>query len=112
MYISLLYVLILAPLFLYIGIAREQVPDTIFTLLGLLGIGNFLLNTYASYVKLNNNQNPWINYINIFLVSPLLIILALNGKTAKRKYFEMLLMCAFAAFGYHLLSIIRETISR
>ena len=112
MYLSIFYVLLISPIFLYIGLGREQVPDMVFLVLGLFGLGNFIINAYWSYIKIKENKNPWLNYINLFLVSPLLIILALNGKTANRKYFEMLLMTAFATFGYHLLSIMREIISR
>jgi hypothetical protein len=112
MNISLAYVLLIAPIFFYIGIAREQVPDIAFSALGLFGVGNFLLNAYWAYTKISGGNSPWLNYINLFIISPLVIILVINGKTANRKYFEMLLMVAFAAFGYHLLSIIREIISR
>jgi len=111
-YISFLYVLLIAPTFLYIGLAREQVPDLTFSSLGLFGLINFIVNSYWTYQKVKNGTSPWLNYINIFIVSPLLIILSLNGKSSNRKYFEMLLMVAFAIFGYHLLSIIREIISR
>jgi len=112
MNIALLYVLIIAPLLLYIGIAREQVPDPIFKSIALFGIGNLLINSYWLYFNITDGKPAWMNYINLFLVSPLLIVIGLNGKYSNNKYYEMLLMIAFAMFGYHLLSIIREIISR
>ena len=110
--LALFHVLIIAPFLIYVGLAREQVPDSIFYLLGALGIYLLAYHIYKAYTKLMADQNPWINYIHIFLVAPLLLILAVNGKTTNRKYFELLLMVGFSALGYHALSIIREIIAR
>ena len=111
MNISLAYILIV-PLMLYIGIMREQVSDSIYKVFGIFGLANFLINAYwlYSYRKVENNH--WLYYINLFLVSPVIIIIGVNGKYTKSKYFEMLLMISFALFGYQLLSVIREIISR
>ena len=110
--LSLLHTLVIAPLFLYVGIAREQVPDSIFYALGGTGVVIAGYHAYRAYEKIKAGQSPWVNYIHIFLVAPLLIILGLLGKTANRKYFEMLLLLGFSALGYHAFSIIREILSR
>jgi hypothetical protein len=110
--LAVLHLLIIVPFLLYIGIAREQVPDSVFK--GVLGLGFFvaLYQSYKAYTHIQAGTSPWINYIHIFLLAPLLIIIGYNGKNANRKYFEMLLMLAFAATGYHSLSIIREIMAR
>jgi len=110
--LSLLHTLVISPLFLYVGLLREQVPEAVFYALGGVGISIAGYHTYRAYEKIKAGQSPWINYIHIFLVAPLLIILGLQGKTASRKYFEMLLLLGFSALGYHALSIIREILSR
>jgi ABC-type transport system involved in cytochrome c biogenesis permease subunit len=106
--LALLHALLLAPFLIYVGLAREQVPDAIFTT--LLGLGIVILgyHSYKAYTKLQEGKSPWVNYIHMFLLAPLLIILGYNGKTANRKYFEMLLLLGFAAFGYHSLTLVRE----
>jgi hypothetical protein len=110
--LALFHVLIIAPLFIYVGLAREQTPDAVFYSMGAIGLVIAIYHGYRAYTKLMAGQSPWINYIHIFAVAPLLIILGLYRKTANRKYFEILLMLGFAAFGYHSLTVMRETISR
>jgi hypothetical protein len=110
--LAIFHVLLIAPLFIYVGLAREQVPDAVFYTMGGLGVAIAGYHGFKAYTKIMAGQSPWINYIHIFLVAPLLIILGLYGKTANRKYFELLLMLGFSAFGYHSLSIIREIIAR
>ena len=110
--ISIVHLVLIVPFLLYIGLAREQVPETLFKFIFGLGIFVGLYQCYKAYVKIMEGKSPWINYIHIFLLVPLLLIIGYNGKNTKRKYFEMLLLLTFAAMGYHSLSIIREIISR
>ena len=108
--LALLHALVLAPFLLYIGLAREQVPDSLFT--ALMGIGAVILGYHAfkAYGKIMQNQSAWVNYIHIFLVAPLLIIIGFYGKNASRRFFEMLLLLGFSALGYHGLTLVRELI--
>jgi hypothetical protein len=39
---------------------------------------------------------------------PLLMILARSKKDASRRYFEMLMLLGFAAFGYHGMYLVRN----
>jgi len=112
MILSLLHLLVIVPFLLYVGLMREQLPETLYK--GIFGLGAFVLiyQIYKAYLKIVDGKSPWINYIHIFLLAPLLLIIGYYGKNTNRKYFEMLLMCAFAAGGYHALSMIRETASR
>jgi len=110
--LAVVHLIVIVPFLLYIGLAREQVPEYVFK--GVLGLGVFVLfyQAYKAYGKILEGKSPWINYIHIFLLAPLLIIIGHYGKNTNRKYFEMLLMLAFAAGGYHALSMIREIASR
>lgn len=110
--LALFHALIIAPLFIYVGLAREQVPDAVFYSLGCIGLAIFGYHAFKAYTKIMAGQSPWVNYIHIFVVVPLLIVLGLYRKTANRKYFEMLLMVGFAALGYHSLTVMREIMSR
>jgi len=112
MILAIIHLAIIVPFLLYIGLAREQIPETLFKIIFGLGIFVGFYQMYKAYVKIMDGKSPWINYIHIFLLVPLLLIIGYNGKSTSRKYFEMLLMMAFAAGGYHMLSIIREILSR
>lgn len=98
------------PLFLYVGFARETVPDAVFNGLGVLGLVVLIYHTYRAYGKLKENQSAWINWIHIFLIAPLLLLLAYLKKDANRRYFEMMILLGCAAIGYHGLYLIRESI--
>jgi hypothetical protein len=110
--LALFHALIIAPLFIYVGLAREQVPDTVFYALGAVGLVIAGYHGFKAYTKILAGQSPWVNYIHIFVIAPLLIILGIYQKTANRKYFEILLMVGFAGFGYHSLTMMREIMSR
>jgi hypothetical protein len=108
--LHLTHLALLGPLFVYIGFARDRVPDHIFNVLGLLAVVMLGYHTYRAYTKLKENKSAWVNWIHIFLIVPLLMILAYLKKDASRRYFEMLLMLGFAAIGYHGLYLIRDSI--
>lgn len=105
---NLFHVLFVAPLLIYVGLARDKVPDAVFNLLGLLGLGVLGYHSYRAYLKLKDGQSAWVNWVHIFLVAPLLLLLAYLKKDANRRYFEMSLLLGFAALGYHGLYLMRE----
>lgn len=98
----------IAPLFIYVGLSKEAVPEHVFTALGVLGLIVLAYHSYRAYEKLKENKSAWINWIHIFLIAPLLLILGYLKKDASGRYFEMLLLLGFAAFGYHVLYLIRD----
>jgi hypothetical protein len=99
----------IAPLFLYVGLYKEAVPEHVFTGLGILGLVVLAYHSYRAYGKLKENRSAWINWIHIFLIAPLLLILGYLKKDANSRYFEMMLLLGFAAFGYHALYLIRDS---
>jgi len=106
--INYVHVLAIAPLFLYVGLVRN-VPDVVFTLLGFLAAVMFLYHGYRAYQKLRDGKSAWVNWIHLFFIVPLLLLLARYKKEASRRYFEMLLLLGFSALGYHIMYIARET---
>ena len=79
-----------------------------FHILGLLGWMVLGYHSYRAYVNLSEKKSAWINWIHIFLVAPLLLIVAYLKKDASRRYFEMFLLLGFSAIGYHGLYLIRD----
>jgi hypothetical protein len=106
--LSAFHALLVGPGLLYVGLAPESVPDSVYT--GLLVGGAIILfyHAYKAYTKLKEGKSAWINWIHIFLVAPLLMIVGYLKKDANRRYFEMLLLLGFAATGYHGLYLIRD----
>jgi hypothetical protein len=107
---NMFHVFIVAPLFLYVGFARNSTPTIIFDLLGILGLGILVYHLYRAYEQLKNNQSAWINWIHIFLIVPLLLILGYLKQDAAPRYFEMLLLLGFSALGYHGAYLIKDRV--
>jgi hypothetical protein len=106
----LFHILAVGPLFLYVGLQRENVPEHVFTAVGILGLVVLFYHSYKAYLKLKDGKSAWVNWIHILLIAPLLLIVGYLKKDTNRRYFEMMLMLGFAAIGYHGLYLMREMI--
>ena len=102
-YVHLFHIILVSGLFYYIGTTRDKIPKIIFPM--LIGLGCFVI-IYHIYKALFKND-VWVNYIHIFLVGPLLIYIGLYQDKTPRKFFEIILMLAFASFGYHLYYLLK-----
>jgi hypothetical protein len=100
-FVHLFHILIVGGLFLYVGIAKTTIPAFMYPVLLILGIIIILYHGFKVYAKLKKGLNPWINYIHIFIIGPLLVYIGLNREKTARLYFELLLMLGFASIGYH-----------
>lgn len=101
--INLLHILLIAPFFAYIGIVKSDIPQTIFYVLMALGIIVTLYHGYKLAVRIQAKSGlAWINAIHAFYVGPLLFYIGYKQKEAPRSAYEVLLLFAFAAGGYHL----------
>ena len=100
-FVHLFHILFVGGLFLYVAINGIKTPSFIFPLLKYLGIVIILYHCYKAYIRITSGKSAWVNYIHIFLIGPLLIIIGLNGMETSRKYFEILLMTGMASIGYH-----------
>jgi hypothetical protein len=49
----------------------------------------------------------WVNAIHALLIGPLLFYIGYNKKNTPRFAYELLLIMAFGALGYHLLYLVR-----
>ena len=100
-FVHLFHILIVGGLFLYVGIAKTDIPKPMYIFLLVLGIIIILYHGFKVYKKLKDGKNPWVNYIHIFIVGPLLVYIGINREKTQRLYFELLLMLGFASIGYH-----------
>jgi hypothetical protein len=100
-FVHLFHILIVGGLFLYVGIKKTDIPNFMYSFLLILGIIIIAYHGFKVYKKLKEGLNPWVNYIHIFMVGPLLVYIGLNKEKTQRLYFEILLMLGFASIGYH-----------
>lgn len=96
--IQLFHILIIASLFIYIGTARTNIPDFMFPI--ILGLGAIVI-LYHSYKVYASPDRAWLYLIHALIIGPLLVYIGYTGKNTERRYFEMLLLLAFATLGYN-----------
>ena len=65
---NLLHVFGLGPLFLYVGLYRDTVPDAVFQLLGVLGFLVLGYHAFRAYVNLKENKSAWVNWIHALVI--------------------------------------------
>jgi len=103
-WVHLFHIILVSGLLLYIGSTQDTMPKWIYPLLIGLGIFIIVYHIYKSIYK----KDAWINYIHIFIVGPLLVYIGVYEKKTPRKYFEIILMLAFASLGYHSYYILKD----
>ena len=110
--INLIHILLIVPFFFYIyyrGINKKEVPlegwlCNLMIVLALISIIYHIYNLYKIYYTPEGEKDKWKDWIylmHIFIILPLLIYIGYNCNETARKYFEILLVVAFAALGYH-----------
>ena len=100
-FVHLFHIIFVGTLFLYVGIVGNKIPLFMYTILLYLGILIIIYHSYKAYNKIMIDKSAWVNYIHIFLIGPLLIIIGYNGVETSKKYYDLLLMSGMASIGYH-----------
>ena len=99
--INLFHILLVGPLFLYVGIQKGNIINYMFPFLLVLGAFITVYHIYLAYNKLKQGLSAWVNYIHFLIIGPLLVYIGYLGLETPRKMFEMLLLLGMAAIGYH-----------
>ncbi len=94
--INFIHILLIAPLFAYVGYYGRETDHQAFTALMALGILALFYHTYRTY-----EDFKWINMFHIFIVAPLLIYMGYYGSKSAPRSFTALLVMAPAIFLYH-----------
>ena len=100
-FVHLFHILIVGGLFLYVGIKKLEIPNFMYSFLLILGIIIIGYHGFKVYKKLKEGLNPWINYIHILIVGPLLLFIGYKNTETPRYAFELLLMLGMSVIGYH-----------
>ena len=105
--IAVLHVALIVPFLLWVGFNRAATPDWVYSL--LLGVGLIVL-IYHGYKAVGRwfAKSPvlWINVIHVLFIAPLMIWIGYYEKKTERAAYEMLLLVAFGALGYHLYKMV------
>lgn len=99
--IHLFHILLVGPLFLYVGIKRDAIPSLMFPFLLVLGIFITIYHAYLAFNKFRQGLSAWVNYIHFLIIGPLLVYIGYNGLETSRKFYELLLLLGMSTIGYH-----------
>ncbi len=109
------HVAVVVPVLLWVGFNRAATPEWLYNV--LFGVGLLVL-AYHGFKAVARwfAKSPviWVNLIHVGIVAPLLLWIGYQGKKTGRPAYDMLLMTAFAAMGFHLykLVVISQTFVR
>ena len=107
--LALFHIFVVVPLFLFVGLQRAAMDEWVYTLLLVLGSVILLYHGYKAYVRfMASSPLLWVNLFHVALIAPLLIYIGSKGKNTERPAYELLLMAAFSAGGYHIYSLIQQ----
>lgn len=105
--IGVLHVALIVPLLLWVGFNRAATPDWAYPV--LFGFGLLVL-IYHAYKGVGRffAKSPvfWVNAIHVLFIAPLLLWVGYHAKKTERPAYDMLLLVAFGAFGYHLYKLV------
>ena len=105
--IGILHVVLIVPFLLWIDFQRAATPEWVYHV--LFGTGLLIL-AYHGFKAVGRffakSQFLWVNVIHVLFVAPLLIWIGYHAKKTERPAYDMLLIVAFGAFGYHLYKLV------
>jgi hypothetical protein len=105
--VALLHVTVIVPFLLWVGFNRAATPDWMYSVLFGAGLIVLLYHTYKAISRLiAASPVVWINLIHVFLIAPLLLWIGYYAKRTERPAYDMLLIAAFGALGFHLYRLI------
>ena len=108
--VGVLHVAVIVPFLLWIGFNRAATPDWVYPVLFALGLIVLIYHAYKAVGRFFA-KSPffWVNAIHVLLVAPLLLWIGYYAKKTERPAYDMLLLTAFGAFGFHLYKLVVVT---
>ncbi len=105
--LAIFHLVLIVPLFLYVGFQRAATPDWLYHVLFGVGLLVFVYHAMKSFTRwVAKSPAVWVNLVHVAIVAPLLVWIGYYGKKTERPAYEMLLMVGFAALGYHLKNLV------
>lgn len=108
-WLAIVHLIIVVPLFLYVGFTRAETPQWVYLTLFTIGWVILVYHGFKLVLRLKTRSNlAWVNALHVALIAPLLIFIGYHKKETPRFAYELLLMLGFAAGGYHLFSVVKQ----
>jgi hypothetical protein len=108
-WLSIIHLLVVVPLFLYVGLTRADTPRWLYLAMLTIGLVVLVYHGFKLIIRLKNRSGySWVNALHVLTVAPLLIYIGYHKKETPRFAYELLLMAGFAAGGYHLFSLVKQ----
>ena len=105
--IVILHVVVIVPFLLWVGFNRAATPEWAYNVLFGTGLLVLIYHSYKALTRLlAGSMDAWKNLIHVLIVSPLFLWIGYYGKRTERPAYDMLLVAAFGAFGFHLYKLI------
>lgn len=107
-WLSIMHLLVVVPLFLYVGFKRAETPRWLYLAVLTIGLVILVYHGFKLIVRLGNRSGySWVNALHVAAVAPLLMYIGWHKKETPRFAYELLLMLGFAAGGYHMFSLVK-----
>ena len=106
--LSVIHLILVVPLFLYVGFKRADTPNWLYLALLSIGFVIFIYHSYKLVLRLQNKSAIWVNAIHIAIIAPLLVYIGYHKKQTPRSAYEIMLLLGFSAAGYHLFSLVKQ----
>ncbi len=94
------HIFLVTALFLYIGIARKNIPNWFYYLLWILVVIILIYHIYRIYT--HGLKTVFWNYFHILLIVPLLAYVAYEKSNTKKLIYDLFVGLGAAAFGINL----------
>lgn len=105
--IGVLHVALIVPFLLWIGFNRAATPDWVYSFLVGMGLIVLIYHAYKAVGRwFAKSQFLWVNIIHVLFIAPLLIWIGYYEKKTERPAYDMLLLVAFGALGFHLYKLV------
>jgi hypothetical protein len=107
MILSLFHLVMVVPLFLFVGYQRSDTPRWVY--LSLLSIGLVVLLYHAVRLvqRFGRSTLVWVHVLHVLVVGPLLCYIGWHGRDTPRWAYEVILLLGFGAGGYHLFHLVK-----
>jgi hypothetical protein len=107
MILSLFHLVMVIPLFLFVGYQRSDTPRWVYASLLMIGLVVLLYHGVRLVQRYGRSPLAWVHVLHVFLVAPLLCYLGWLGRDAPRWAYETILLLGFGAGGYHLFQLVK-----
>ena len=105
--LSLFHLVMVVPLFLFVGYQRSDTPQWVYLSLLSIGVVVTLYHGVRLLQRYGRSVFAWVNALHVLLVGPLLCYIGWYGRDTPRWAYELLLLLGFGAGGYHLFQLVR-----